>query len=77
VTVGTGTPPARAVTGRVYLTEPTGSETWVTLELGGERLMGRAAADAVLGTREAAWASWEPEKVMLFDARTEERIELG
>jgi multiple sugar transport system ATP-binding protein len=75
VTVGTGPAPERALAGKVYLVEPTGSETWVTLQLGGARLTGRAAAEAAPGTGETAWALWEDERVLRFDARTGARIE--
>ncbi|APR85986.1 Maltose/maltodextrin transport ATP-binding protein MalK [Minicystis rosea] len=73
--VGTGPRPERAVAGRVYLVEPTGSETWVTLQIGGVRLVGRAAAEMAPRTGELSWATWEPEKVMLFDEKSGDRIE--
>jgi len=75
VVVGAGAPPPHAAEGRVYLVEPTGSESWVTLEMSGARLVGRAAADFAARTGDAAWAAWEEDRVMLFDARTGERIE--
>ncbi len=40
--VGAGLPPAGATVGRVYVREPMGAETWVTVETGGERVVGRA-----------------------------------
>jgi multiple sugar transport system ATP-binding protein len=77
VVVGTGTRPPNAIAGRVYLVEPTGSESWVTLEIGGERLVGHAAPDFAARTGELSWATWEPERVMIFDARSGDRIERG
>ncbi len=77
VTIGAGTPPPSAVPGWVYLVEPMGSETWVTLEIAGERVVGRAATELPLRSGEAAWARCEADRVMLFDAKTEARIELG
>ena len=73
--VGTGPRPDRAVAGRVYLVEPTGSETWVTLQVGGTRLVGRAAADVAPRTGELAWATWEPEVMLMFDEKSGERVE--
>ena len=73
VAVATGDRPEGAVTGTVYLIEPTGSETWVTLQIGKDRLVGRAAEDFGARTGEPAWASWEADRVMIFDAETGER----
>jgi multiple sugar transport system ATP-binding protein len=70
VTIGAGDKPDGALTGTVYLIEPTGSETWVTLQIGQARLVGRAADDFRARTGQAAWASWEPERVMLFDVES-------
>jgi len=77
VSIGAGEVPEGAVPGWVYLVEPMGSETWVTLEIAGEHVIGRAVMEVPLRTGEAAWARYEAERVMLFDARTEERIEGG
>ncbi|MFT3767968.1 MAG: ABC transporter ATP-binding protein [Minicystis sp.] len=75
MTIGTGPKPESAVLGVVYLVEPTGSETWVTLQVGGTRIVGRAVAETVPRSGETAWAMWEADKVLRFDARTGERVE--
>jgi multiple sugar transport system ATP-binding protein len=74
VTVGAGEAPEGTAAGHVYLVEPTGSETWVTLEIAGAHLVGRAAPDLALHSGARAWARWEEAKVLRFDARSGERV---
>jgi multiple sugar transport system ATP-binding protein len=76
--VSLGPPPAedaRAISGRVYVVEPMGAETWVTVEIAGERVIGRAPADFSARSGELVWLSHDPGRALLFDARTERRIE--
>ncbi|MEZ4293957.1 MAG: ABC transporter ATP-binding protein [Polyangiaceae bacterium] len=67
VTVGGGEPPEGAFSARVYVTEPTGAETWVTLEMKGERVIGRAPADFAARSGETAWLRFDRERVLRFD----------
>jgi multiple sugar transport system ATP-binding protein len=73
--VGLGAAPEGAVAGRVYVVEPMGAETWVTVEVAGERVIGRAPADFSARSGELVWMKHDEGKVLLFDARTERRIE--
>jgi multiple sugar transport system ATP-binding protein len=72
--VGVGPRPEGSVGGRVYAVEPMGAETWVTVEVGGERVIGRAPGDFGARTGEAVWLRCAGERVLLFDARTGRRI---
>ena len=74
ITMGTGSPPSGAITGRVYVVEPTGADTWVTLEIQGQRVIGRASADFAARSGDPAWARYDVSRALFFDARTEERI---
>src|SRR5207248_8654431 len=75
VTVGTGAAPPDAVAGRVYLVEPLGADTWVTVKAEGLRLTGRAAGDFAAPPGVAAWARIHPAELLRFDARTGVRLE--
>ena len=75
VTVGEGAPPEGTIAGAVYVAEPTGAETWVTLDVRGERVTGRAPADFAAGSGEAAWLRFDPRRVLRFDARTKVRLD--
>ena len=72
--VGGGAAPEGAVPGRVYVAEPVGASTWVTLEIAGERVTGHASADFIPRSGAPAWARLAPERVHFFDARTTKRI---
>jgi multiple sugar transport system ATP-binding protein len=74
LSVGAGPAPKGAVPGRVYAIEPMGAETWVTVEAGGERVVGRAPGDFVARTGEPVWLAYDPARVLLFDARTGKRV---
>jgi multiple sugar transport system ATP-binding protein len=67
-------PTAGAAAGKVYVVEPMGAETWVTLEVDGERLTGRAGPDYDGRAEDTAYFTCNPHKVLLFDATTEQRI---
>ena len=73
--VGLGPAPDGAVAGRVYVVEPMGAETWVTVEVAGERVIGRAPADFAARSGELVWMRHDEGKVLVFDARTERRID--
>ena len=75
VSIGAGPPPDGALAGVVYIAEPTGAETWVTLDVRGERVTGRAPADFAARAGQPAWLRFEPERVLRFDAETRARIE--
>jgi multiple sugar transport system ATP-binding protein len=72
--VGTGPRPDGAVGGRVYAVEPMGPETWVTVEVGGERAVGRAPGDFGARSGESVWLRYELGRVLFFDARTGKRL---
>ena len=52
---------------RVLVVEPMGSETLVTLEYRGQRLVARAAGDARFEPGQSAWVSLPPERIRVFD----------
>jgi multiple sugar transport system ATP-binding protein len=72
--VGAGPRPEGALGGRVYVVEPMGAETWVTVELGGERVVGRAPGDFGARSGEMVWVRYEPSQLLLFDAQTSLRV---
>jgi len=53
---------------RVVVVEPMGSETLVTLEYRGQRLVARAAGDARFEPGQTAWVVLPPERVLVFNA---------
>ncbi len=74
VTVGGGEPPEGAIAGTVYVAEPTGAETWITLDVRGEQADRPRARELRPALREAAWLRFEREVVMRFDERTRARV---
>ncbi|AKU98607.1 Various polyols ABC transporter, ATP-binding component [Labilithrix luteola] len=75
VTIGEGSPPETAPNGRVYVTEPMGGETWVTVDVGGEHVIARAPADYEASSGTPVWLSFDPSRALLFDRTTEQRLE--
>jgi multiple sugar transport system ATP-binding protein len=73
--VGRGPPPGDAVPGRVWVVEPMGAETWVTVSVAGERVLGRAPGDFSARSGDEVWLRSSLDRVLLFDARTERRID--
>lgn len=73
VEVGQGRTPEGALGGRVYLVEPMGSESWVTVELAGERLVARAAGDFAARSGAPVWVRWEPRRLHRFEVATGRR----
>ncbi len=74
VFVGGGEVPEGGMRGRVYVAEPMGASTWVTLEIAGERVIGHASADFIPRSGAEAWARLALERVLFFDPRTTKRI---
>jgi multiple sugar transport system ATP-binding protein len=58
---------------RIWLLEPTGSETWVTVEREGERLVARCEAAFESPPGEVVHLSFDPGKLHRFDAVTGRR----
>ncbi len=56
------------------LVEPTGAETVVLMELGGERVLGRVAPDVRLTVGARARFTLDTRKTCLFDPATERLI---
>jgi ABC-type sugar transport system ATPase subunit len=54
---------------RVLVVEPMGSETLVTLDVNGQRVVARADGDIALAADEIVWVSFPVEKVVRFDAQ--------
>jgi multiple sugar transport system ATP-binding protein len=76
VQVGVGPAPGGAVSGEVYLVEPMGAETFVTVSVDGERITARAQADFDAGTGAPAWLRPDLAHAMWFDPATQRRIEV-
>jgi multiple sugar transport system ATP-binding protein len=74
ILVGGGEAPEGAIQGRVYVAEPMGAATWVTLEIAGERVIGHASADFAPRSGAPAWARLSLERVHFFDRRTTKRL---
>jgi ABC-type sugar transport system ATPase subunit len=68
-------PVAGAAEARVLVVEPMGSETLLTLEYRGQRLVARAAGDCRLEPGQTAWISLPPERVLTFDASGNRTLE--
>ena len=68
--VGQGTPPPGALEGRVYLVEPMGAESWVTVEVAGERMVARAAGDFRAPSGSTVWLRYDSARLRRFDAKT-------
>jgi multiple sugar transport system ATP-binding protein len=66
--LGTGPVPPGAREGRVYLVEPMGAESWVTVEVAGERMVARAPGDFHARTGEPVWLRFDARWLRRFDA---------
>lgn len=60
----------------VTVTEPSGADTFVTLSLAGRDVVSRLRGDIALTAGEVARFTVNMDKVVLFDPRTEERLEV-
>jgi multiple sugar transport system ATP-binding protein len=58
----------------VLVVEPMGSETLVTLDYRGQRLVARVAGDARFEPGQTAWVSLPADRVLIFDRETGRRI---
>ncbi|CAM4489955.1 ABC transporter ATP-binding protein [Myxococcus xanthus] len=68
--VGQGTPPPEALEGHVYLVESMGAESWVTVDVAGERMVARAAGDFRVPTGAPVWLRYDAAKLRRFDAKS-------
>ncbi|MCK8501892.1 ABC transporter ATP-binding protein [Myxococcus fulvus] len=59
-----------ALTGRVYLVEPMGAESWVTVDVGGEHLVARAPGDFRAASGSEVALRFDASRLRRFDART-------
>jgi multiple sugar transport system ATP-binding protein len=66
--VVTASPAGGSDEARVVVVEPMGSETIVTLEYRGQRLVARLAGDSRFEPGQAAWVHLPPDRVLVFDA---------
>jgi multiple sugar transport system ATP-binding protein len=73
VAVGLGDAPAGAVGGAIYLVEPMGAETFVTVAIGKDRVAARAASGFAAKTGEPAWVRPAMAHALWFDEATEAR----
>jgi multiple sugar transport system ATP-binding protein len=71
---GTDDTPPTMVDATVEVTEPTGAETIVILRMGGQRVIGRVAADMQLPLGSTQRFSIDTRKLCLFDPVTERLI---
>jgi multiple sugar transport system ATP-binding protein len=71
--VGKGAAPAGTQSGQVYLVEPMGSESWVTVDVAGERLIARAAEDFAARTGEPVWLRYDAQRLHRFDTASGRR----
>lgn len=63
-----------AVSNRIDVTEPAGSDTFFTTTFGGKDVIGRMRADAEARPGEVSKLALNMDKAVLFDPETEERI---
>jgi multiple sugar transport system ATP-binding protein len=63
-----------AARAKVWVVEPTGPETWVTLELEGSRLVGRAAASFATRPGGEAFFAIDRDRIHVFDDKTGKRV---
>jgi multiple sugar transport system ATP-binding protein len=59
---------------RIIVVEPMGSETIVTLEYRGQRLVARVPGDSPLEPGRPAWVHLPPDRVLVFDEASGNRI---
>jgi multiple sugar transport system ATP-binding protein len=58
----------------VLVVEPMGSETLLTLDYRGQRLVARAAGDCRLEPGQTTWVSFPADRVLIFDRETGTRV---
>jgi multiple sugar transport system ATP-binding protein len=64
-----------SVPGEVFVVEDLGNERLVTLDLGGQFVVARVAADYPAEMGERLWFGFDPERAHLFDPASERRLE--
>jgi multiple sugar transport system ATP-binding protein len=64
---------AARLRGRVYLVEPMGADAWVTVELHGARVVARCPASTSAKVGDRLELTFEPARVLWFDAVTHRR----
>jgi multiple sugar transport system ATP-binding protein len=75
MSVGLGAPaPEGAASGVVYLVEPMGAETFVTISLVDERVVARAPAGFEARTGAPCWARPDMNRALWFDEATKKRV---
>jgi len=73
--VVTAAPAGDADQARVLVVEPMGSETLVTLEYRGQRLVARVPADARIEPAQSVWVHLPPDRVLTFNASGDRTLE--
>jgi multiple sugar transport system ATP-binding protein len=68
-------PDEGAVPGEVFVVEDLGNERLVTLDLGGQFLVARTAADYPAEMGQSLWFTFDPERAQLFDPARERRVD--
>jgi multiple sugar transport system ATP-binding protein len=66
VEVGLGPPPEGARAGRVWLVEPLGAQTWVTLEVEGAKVTGLGSRELLGRPGDAAWFRYAASQLLRF-----------
>ena len=64
-----------SVPGEVFVVEDLGNERLVTLDIGGQFVVGRMPADFPAEMGERMWFSFDPERAHLFDPVSEKRVD--
>jgi multiple sugar transport system ATP-binding protein len=67
VEVGFGEAPERALCGRVWLVEPLGADTWVTVDTEVGRITARLSGDLRPNVGARAWLRWDERRIRWFD----------
>jgi multiple sugar transport system ATP-binding protein len=73
IEVGLGEAPENAVRGELYLVEPMGAETFVTVSIGAERIRARAEAGFEARSGATAWVRPDMARAIWFDVTSSRR----
>jgi multiple sugar transport system ATP-binding protein len=68
-------PEPGSVPGEVFVVEDLGNERLITLDLGGQFVVARVAADDPAEMGERLWFRFDPERAHLFDPVSERRLD--
>ena len=66
-----------SVPGEVFVVEDLGNERLITLDLGGQFVVARVAADYPAEMGERLWFGFDPERAHLFDPVSDRRLEVA